>query len=90
MTPQDFIQKWCLTRGELAQLVSVSVSTINQWVAKNSKQTPHAAVLKYLELIDHVWETWRSQEQSRREFPPEVADLFEVALDRRELEDRQK
>jgi transcriptional regulator with XRE-family HTH domain len=90
MTPGDFIHKWKLNRSELALLLSVSVSTVNQWLAKKPTQQPHPSVLKYLGMIDQTWTFWRQTEEMRQEFPPEIVDLFEVAIDRQELESRSK
>lgn len=81
MTPRDFLDKWKLSRSELAMLVSVSQSTINQWLAKNPKQEPHPSVLKYLEVIDQLWDAWLNQ---RCNFNPVVSELFEIAIGRKE------
>lgn len=90
MTPREFLEKWNLNRSELALLLSVSVSTVNQWLAKNPTQFPHPSILKLLEIIDHTWLFWQRTEEMRQSFPSEIVELFEVAIDRKELESRDK
>jgi len=68
IAPQEFVEKWDLTHAELAELVGVSVDSVNSWM--EGRRKPLEPVKRLLAEIDARW-SWHQSE------PPEYRKIYE-------------
>lgn len=78
MNPEEFVEKWKITRYELCDLVGRTIDTVNHWFSEKSPRQPEPDALHKLALIDAIWTMRRYQEQN---LPGYVA-TYEMVRDR--------
>lgn len=80
MHPQEFIDRWQVTRSELADLLGKSRSVVDHWFsAGKSKISPPSDVLSRLDELHTQFCKWELEDQNI----PHVRLLYEVLRDRR-------
>ncbi|NEO20194.1 hypothetical protein [Moorena sp. SIO4A5] len=61
MTPQQFYQKWDLTREDMALICSCSVQTVNGWFSTSRRcYPPTAGHLRHLAIMDFLLEDFET------------------------------
>jgi transcriptional regulator with XRE-family HTH domain len=79
MNPGNFIEKWGVTRQELAQLTGKSVETVNRWF---SDREPGSEIITLLSSIDLEW----TIREALDKLPSHIWAIYELAKARKEAE----
>jgi ribosome-binding protein aMBF1 (putative translation factor) len=84
MHPKDFMERWDVTRAELAQILNKSSTTIDHWFSAKSKLEPPQEVLKRLDEIHARFLQWETEDKHI----PEIRQIYELIKDRQEFKAR--
>ncbi|MFB2920311.1 MULTISPECIES: helix-turn-helix domain-containing protein [Aerosakkonema] len=61
MEPLEFLQEWDITREEMAELLDVSIDSVNSWLA--GRRSPQGSIKRLLAEIHHRWDRYYQDEQ---------------------------
>lgn len=73
MTPQEFVNKWKISRSQLSLITGYSQVSIDHWFSEKSTREPPPDVLARLDEIDSIFECWRVQDERI----PHLRDIYE-------------
>lgn len=84
MTPEEFMERWGVTKEELAIITSKGSETIKNWFAEGSKHRPPTQdVLDRLTFVHLLWNRWLEEE---RTLPPHIRSMFEIVKNRKKID----
>ena len=78
MTPQEFMDKWGLTKKDLAIALDLSLAQVERWFFKpesSNYQDPQARHLKRLKELDFIFETLDLAESSLNRCPEHIKSI---------------
>lgn len=78
MTPQEFMEKWGLSKKELAIALDLSNAQVERWFFKpesSNYQDPQPRHLKRLEEIDFILETVRRAQSDLDRCPEHIKSI---------------
>lgn len=79
MHPKDFMERWGLSRGELASLLGKKMVTVNHWFSTASNLDPPVEVLKRLDEMHVRFSQWELED----EHLSNVRTIYELIRERR-------
>lgn len=65
MRPREFLNEWDLTYPELAELLGVSLSTVESWLS--GRRQPLEPAERLLSMIHQKWLEYENEPQDQRE-----------------------
>lgn len=69
LNPQEFLQKWSVSRKDLADLCDCSLSTVNHWFSKGGAEKIELKYLRRLAEVDCIW-------SSLENCPPHLKEIY--------------
>lgn len=80
MHPKEFVERWQLSRGELASLLGKKLVTVNHWFSSGkSRLEPSPDVLKRLDEMHVRFSQWELEDEHLRH----LRVLYESIRERR-------
>lgn len=78
MSPREFIDKWGLTRAELASILNKKMTTVDHWFSAKSPLEPPPDVQQRLVEIDTLFSQWKLADERL----PQLRELYETIRER--------